>query len=297
MVPADEAVSWLRLFLPEKRPANLVLLGGEPTLHPDLSLIAAAAKEMGYASVTVDTNGYLFCDILERSSPDVIDYFSFSLDGATRETCDLIRGKGCYSRCTDGIARALEKGFGVSVIFTASSRNIGELPHMPPLLLELGVKRFFIQVIGIRGRPGKEHDTGLQLTRETWLSVVPGTAEKAASAGITTIYPRVFLDEGEEFACAGLVAEDYFIFPNGRVYRCPLCEDYPLHSLMIEGGRLVPMPGINESNLFCLNIPEGCVMNRLVQPGNLRYRTDGTPEYRIACCLLKEEVTPSPPER
>jgi len=88
------------------------------------------------------------------------------------------------------------------------------------------------------------------------------------------------------------VAENFFIFPNGRVYRCPLCEDHPLHCLEFADSRLIPTPKINENDLFALNIPEGCVMNKLIQPGNLTYRKDGSPAYRIACCLLKEEVSP-----
>jgi len=52
----------------------------------------------------------------------------------------------------------------------------------------------------------------------------------------------------------------------------------------------VNAPKINENDLFALNIPEGCVMNRLVQPENLSYNRDGTRKYKIACCLLKEQI-------
>jgi hypothetical protein len=86
------------------------------------------------------------------------------------------------------------------------------------------------------------------------------------------------------------VAHNYFIFPNGRVYRCPLCEDYPIHSLQIENNRLVETGPINEKHLFELDIPEGCVMNRLIQPANIDYMQNGRPRYKIACCLLKEEL-------
>jgi hypothetical protein len=48
---------------------------------------------------------------------------------------------------------------------------------------------------------------------------------------------------------------------------------------------------LNESDLFKLNIAEGCVMNKLIQPDNLSYTVGGVPEYKIACCLLKEEVS------
>ena len=103
-------------------------------------------------------------------------------------------------------------------------------------------------------------------------------------------YPKVFLEEGEPFECAGNVADNYFIFPNGRVYRCPLCEDYPVHSLCFIEDRLAPVQGLTETNFFSLEIPEGCVMNKLIQPDNLSYDATGQPEYKIACCLLKEEV-------
>jgi len=121
----------------------------------------------------------------------------------------------------------------------------------------------------------------------------PETAEKIAGQGIIVTYPKVFLDPEDKFECAGNVAENFFVFPNGRVYQCPICEDFPLHSHEIRQNRLVPMPRLNEKDLFNLNIPEGCVMNKLLQPQNLSYDTNGRPEHRIACCMLKEEIMPS----
>jgi hypothetical protein len=119
--------------------------------------------------------------------------------------------------------------------------------------------------------------------------VVP-VAEEAARAGILVNYPKVYLDPGEQFQCAGLVADNYFVFPNRRVYRCPLCEDFPVHALEIEDGRLRRRDGLTEERFFSLNIPEGCVMNKLLQPGNIDYLPDGRPAHRVSCCLLKQEV-------
>ena len=177
----------------------------------------------------------------------------------------------------------------MSLIYTVSAANIHELERMAPLLDRLGMDRFFIQVIGIRGKSASIDQT-LQVSREKWLSVVPGAAERIAELGIAVTYPKVFLAPDEPFECAGLCAENYFIFPNGRVYRCPICEDFPYHSLAFENDRLVPMPRLNEVDFFGLTIPEGCVMNRLVQPDNLAYGKDGRPLYQVACCMLKEEI-------
>jgi hypothetical protein len=161
---------------------------------------------------------------------------------------------------------------------------------MPPLLEDLGIDRFFIQVIGIRGKSAKIGQDKLQVSRSEWLSIIPDVAKKVAGTGTTVTYPKVFLSLEESFECAGVVAENYFIFPNGRVYRCPLCEDFPIHSMEFKDNKLVNTGRLNENDLFQLNIPEGCVMNRIIQPANLCYKSDGSPEYKIACCMLKEEI-------
>ncbi len=289
-LPLSTIEAWLGAFAEKSKIANVIFLGGEPTLHPDLSLAIKKAKNMGYNSITVDTNGYLFNDILSKVSPDDVDYFSFSLDGATRKTNNMIRGEGSYDKCIKGIKKAVSMGFGTSLIYTVSSANIHELEMMVPLLDDLNIERFFVQVIGIRGKPAQINQEKLQVSRSEWLSIIPDVAEKVAKHGIIVSYPKVFLNSEETFECAGLVAENYFIFPNGRVYRCPICEDFPLHSMIFKNNRLVNTGKINENDFFHLNIPEGCVMNKLIQPENLSYKNDGTPEYKVACCLLKEEI-------
>ena len=289
-LPLSTIEAWLGAFAEKSKIANVIFLGGEPTIHPDLSLAIKKAKNMGYNSITVDTNGYLFNDILSKVSPDDVDYFSFSLDGATRKTNNMIRGEGSYDKCIKGIKKAVSMGFGTSLIYTVSSANIHELEMMVPLLDDLNIERFFVQVIGIRGKPAQINQEKLQVSRSEWLSIIPDVAEKVAKHGIIVSYPKVFLNSEETFECAGLVAENYFIFPNGRVYRCPICEDFPLHSMIFKNNRLVNTGKINENDFFHLNIPEGCVMNKLIQPENLSYKNDGTPEYKVACCLLKEEI-------
>ena len=282
--------AWLEVFAAKNKSANVIFLGGEPTLHPDLSLAVKKAKTLGYSSITVDTNGYLFYDILSKVNPDQVDFFSFSLDGATRETNDMIRGKGSYDKCITGIKKAILCGFSTSLIYTVSKKNLHELNMMATLLKDMGLDRFFIQVIGIRGKSAESRQEKLQVSRSDWLKIIPDATQKIARLGITVTYPKVFLDPDEPFECAGLVADNYFIFPNGRVYRCPLCEDFPLHGKVLKGNMLLSTPKINENDLFELNIPEGCVMNKLIQPGNLSYDSDGKPEYRVACCMLKEEI-------
>jgi MoaA/NifB/PqqE/SkfB family radical SAM enzyme len=292
-LPLSTIKRWLDAFADKSPKANVIFLGGEPTLHADLPQAVRYARQIGYQSITIDTNGYLFNDILSKITPAEVDYISFSLDGASRPVNDAIRGKGCYDRCLSGIRRSVAGGFKTSLIYTVSETNIHELPDMVPLVEELHIDRFFIQVIGIRGKSAEKKSSVErpgQVSQSVWQEVVPAVAEAVAKKGIIVTYPKVFLSETETFECAGLVAENYFIFPNGRVYRCPLCEDFPLHGLAFENDRLVETPPLNETDFFRLSIPEGCVMNKLIQPNNLSYDDAGRPEYKIACCMLKEEV-------
>lgn len=296
-LPLAAALQWLKLFARPERQTNLILLGGEPTLHPDLAAVIKAAKSMRYA-VTVDSNGYLFHDLLDKITPKELDYLSFSLDGPDAAVNDAIRGQGVFAVCTENIRRAVAQGFNTSLIYTVSGLNIEHLHRMPALLADLGVRRFFIQVIGLRGNPAARKPDGAvnwQVEPAQWLSITPRVAEEAARLGIHVIYPKVYLDPSEVFQCAGVVAENFFIFPNGRVYQCPLCEDHPIHSYEIKDNQLLHRIGLNEDRFFPLTIPEGCVMNRLLQPDNIIYHPDGSPVHRISCCLLKQEIRPALP--
>jgi len=283
-------VKWLELFADPVKESNVIFLGGEPTMHPDLAYAVKKAKDLGYF-VTVDTNGYLFHDLLERTTPAYLDFLSFSLDGPESAVNDPIRGEGVFDICVDNIKNAVHCGYNVSVIYTVSSKNIDHLERMIPLLKSLKVKKFFIQVIGLRGISVQVKDgEKLQVSREQWLNVVPAVAGMAAENGIHVTYPTVFLSKDEYFECAGNVAENFFIFPNGRVYQCPLCEDYPIHAYQLEGNNLVKTEGLTEDRLFQLEIEEGCVLNKLLQPDTIEYDEQGRSLYKISCCLLKQEI-------
>ena len=286
----EQIEQWMALFADPAKKSNMIFLGGEPTLHPDLPFAIKKAKELGYF-VTVDSNGYLFHDLLTKTTPELLDFLSFSLDGPDAETNDPIRGEGVFDICVVNIRRAVNAGFNVSVIYTVSKKNLSALSRMIPLLVKLKVKKFFIQVIGLRGKSAKaDSEEVTQVSRREWLDTVPEAARLAAEKGIQVTYPKVFLAPGEKFECAGVVAENFFIFPNGRVYQCPLCEDHPINTYTIENNRLVKNEGLREDSFFRLNIEEGCVMNKLLQPDTIEYDRKGNPVYSISCCLLKQEI-------
>jgi MoaA/NifB/PqqE/SkfB family radical SAM enzyme len=290
-VSRETIEKWLTLFQNNEKASNVIFLGGEPTMHSDLSHAIRFAKQLGYSSVTVDTNGFLFHDFLDNIKPSELDFLSFSLDGPNPEINDALRGDSVFATCTKNLQSAVARGFNVSLIYTVSKFNIDYLHQMVPLLVDWGVKRFFIQVIGIREKNKKNGADNWQLSPEEWLGKIPQVASEVAAQGITAVFPKVFLEPEEKFECAGRVAENYFIFPNGRVYQCPLCEDYPVNAFRIEENRLIKNTGFTEDKFFTLDIPEGCVINKILQPDNLLYDNKGNPFYKISCCLLKQEIS------
>jgi MoaA/NifB/PqqE/SkfB family radical SAM enzyme len=290
-VSRETIEKWLTLFQNKEKASNVIFLGGEPTMHSDLPYAIRFAKKLGYSSVTVDTNGFLFHDFLDKVKPSELNFLSFSLDGPNPEVNDALRGEGVFETSTKNLQSAVTRGFNISLIYTVSKFNIDHLHQMVPLLVDWGVKRFFIQVIGIRGKTAVNGADKWQLTPEEWLEKIPQVASEAAAQGIKAVFPKVFLEPEEKFECAGRVAENYFIFPNGRVYQCPLCEDYPVNTFRIEENRLIKNAGFTEDKLFSLDISEGCVINKILQPDNLRYDSEGKPLYKISCCLLKQEMS------
>ena len=56
-LPLATVQRWLRLFARPEGATTLILLGGEPTLHPDLAAIIRAAKSLRYAVTVVSRSG------------------------------------------------------------------------------------------------------------------------------------------------------------------------------------------------------------------------------------------------
>jgi len=191
-LPISTINAWLGIFTKKSIKTNVIFLGGEPTMHPDLSLAIKKAKALGCNSITVDTNGYLFNDILSKVKPKDVDYFSFSLDGATPKTNDWIRGKGSYDTCIAGIREAVSRGFATSLIYTVSRANLHELDMMVPLIKNLGINRFFIQVIGLRGKSAEKGPEKSQVLHSQWLGIIPEIAQKVAELGVTVTYQKSF---------------------------------------------------------------------------------------------------------
>lgn len=280
---------WLKLLTHPCLPSNLVFLGGEPTLHPDLPKAISIAKKLGFRSISVNTNGFLFNNILRRVSPAQVDNFAFSLDGATEKINDKIRGTGSFKICLNGIQKTMKTGFNTSVCFTVSQLNMNNLKLMPKLLKDLDTQRLFVQFVGVRGRA--KLIPNIQLNKQQWERTLSDLKKEAKKHQIWLTFPKIFLNPEEKFLCAGKCSQNLNIFPNGRVFKCPLGIDLAINFARIQSNKLIrSKKKVTENHLFDLKIPWGCPLSKIVHPDNFGLTKTGKPDFKIGCCMLKENL-------
>lgn len=118
---------------------SVKLTGGEPFLYKDINALLTFLASEDIA-VIIETNGILFNrPLLESLRSCDVDQISVSLDGATAEIHDEIRGvKGCFDRTLDGLGLVSEYGFRFQIIMTLQRKNSQEIQGLISLSKELG---------------------------------------------------------------------------------------------------------------------------------------------------------------
>lgn len=119
---------------------ELVLLGGEPLLHPAWERLCVRARERGMAPLLI-TNGLLLDDdATRRCAAAGVDRVGVSIDGPTPAVHDAIRGvAGSFDRAWAAVERLRDRGLTCSVITTVSRLNRDGLPALRDRLVGRGL--------------------------------------------------------------------------------------------------------------------------------------------------------------
>ncbi len=119
---------------------DLVLLGGEPLLHPSWESLARLAVDCGLKALLI-TNGFLLDGPMARRCAQAgVARVGVSIDGASDAVHDRIRStKGSYDRAWRAVHALLDAGICCTVITAVSKLNIGELPRMRDQIVGRGV--------------------------------------------------------------------------------------------------------------------------------------------------------------
>ena len=113
--------------------------GGEPFLRPDFEEILAACHDRGIMTC-ISTNGTLLsAERVARLATSRLVAIQVSMDGARRETCDAIRGKGVFDKAIEAIKLLAASSIPTSINTVLTAQNADEIPAMHELARSLGV--------------------------------------------------------------------------------------------------------------------------------------------------------------
>lgn len=110
--------------------------GGEPLLREDLEEIMNHARNFGFHSFSIASNGSILTDKRLKTLINAgVNNMQFSIDGATPEENASIRGGGidAYEKTLRAIRLARDAGISVTVGTFFSPRNIDSIPDMVEL--------------------------------------------------------------------------------------------------------------------------------------------------------------------
>lgn len=153
-ISTSEALAFIDDLSDMKVPL-LMFTGGEPLLRPDFWDLVHHAHLSG-TKTAVSTNGTLLTDdAASRLQEAGVEYVGVSLDGATRETHDRIRGPGSFVQAVEGLEACVRAGLKCGVRVTVTKDNFGEISSLVDLTAKMKVPRFCLYWLVPSGR-GKD---------------------------------------------------------------------------------------------------------------------------------------------
>ena len=245
---------------------KLYLLGGEPTLHPELPAIVAAARDRGY-SVTISSNGDFDDTVFDHIPPQQLASFNFSLESAHPEVHRSIRiNPRNFDQVTGHIRRAAELGYQVRVMCTVSQQNRERALDLIRYVADLGAHTLSFHNLG---RTGNAARFLTPLSPAEWMTFCAELEAYPPEPRLAVYYPPTFVPMSEQPkwadrgypGCPARSLDRPHVYPDGTVYACPLLMDGQRHYATFAGGklRLNTDPG-NELNAYFATDPicTGC---------------------------------------
>lgn len=144
---------WKRIFkeLESANVYNVIISGGEPMVYPYFEELLRFAADLRM-SFSILTNGMLISnqnlDIFKKKNVSV----TISLDGATAELHEYLRGKNTYNRLMRNIDLLVENDVKLNIAHVVNSHNKEHLEDLVYFLIDKGVKYLSINLVEPEGR-------------------------------------------------------------------------------------------------------------------------------------------------
>lgn len=156
---------------------HIHLLGGEPLLYKKLPNLINAAIENNI-DISINTNGLLLTDsVCEFLLKSKISQIVISLDGASSNDNDFIRGKGVFEKVTKNIRRLshlremLNSNITIGLASVVTKSNIENIHKIVSFASELGIDYVDISALYHNGNAIKNLDI-LSITAEEYYDAI-----------------------------------------------------------------------------------------------------------------------------
>lgn len=137
---AEEITDFLDSVKPHlTRDCSLALLGGEPLLVADKTLALARYGRKNRWQTIVSTNGHCVTDDFARDARRAGLQVQVSLDGATADLHDPVRGPGAFERTLSGVRQLVDRRVFTILSLVCHRENLHCLPEFYALARALGV--------------------------------------------------------------------------------------------------------------------------------------------------------------
>ena len=224
---------------------GLRLTGGEPLLHRSCLNLLGKANELGLERIILQTNAMLVgaeeLDALAGIDPGRLQ-IQISLDGATAQSHDLVRGRGAYRLTLEKLGIMTERGFGpqLAIFFTEMRHNLHELPEVLALASHYGVGSVSSGSLVLCGR-GATNEMVRPPEPDQYLELLTRWENEES---FRQLYKRIGCvaalewcqTDGSEAEACSFIRTPY-LTSSGVLYPCLLChaEDYSVSGVFEKG--------------------------------------------------------------
>lgn len=204
---------------------EVVFTGGEPCLHPEFLFLVKSARDLGFETIQIQSNGRMFAykDYCVKLINAGANQFSPSVHGCCEDIHDfLTEAPGSFKQTIQGIKNLKSLNQYVLINSVITSSNYQTMPELASLLVSLGVDQFQFAFVHILGTADKNKEWIVPRKSEIMEFVKKGLSIglEACKRVSTEAIPYCFMNGYE--AC---VAEERM--PNTRIYDAGfVVEDY-----------------------------------------------------------------------
>ena len=142
--------------------SGVVLTGGEPTIRKDIFELVSYARDIGFKTIQIQTNGRMFAydNFCRRMVEAGATEFAPALHGHTAELHDyLTRNRGSFRQTVKGIKNLRELGKLVMTNTVVVKPNYRYLSQIANLLLRLHVNQFQFAFVHPMGNAWENYDS------------------------------------------------------------------------------------------------------------------------------------------